>query len=288
MRQAVSLAVVAVGTLVTAGRAGAAVPGTTKPAARCQAAVRVDTRLAPPTSLQTAATTIARRVLDWDAAEVESVTPNRSSGWVSAVERGLINSGLLADPTNLDAGSIPQALLAGDGPLATQLLHQLRGVYASIDRHQKKEKLPAACSSQAFGAAYMAQVGALVQADLPLTGAFATDADAACSRLDQKISMSSSRVDLTDLSSVTDLVGNLTAAFRAFQVDLQAIPPPGGSAAPYAAFQGLVDQAVQKLTLAQRELNTNASAAQLQSIGNQISILGDPLTAAAGGLGLTC
>jgi len=100
--------------------------------------------------------------------------------------------------------------------------------------------------------------------------------------------VSSAGVDLTDLSSVTDLVGNLTAAFRAFQVDLQAIPPPAGSAAPYGAFQGLVNQAVQKLTQAQRELTTNASAAQLQSIGNQISILGDPLTAAAGGLGLTC
>lgn len=283
-RAALGLAVLAAVALAAGGNV-ASVPSKQKPAQLCQAALRALAQLPPPASVDDAAGHMTA-LIHWDAAEVEAVSTK--SDWLHATENQLIGSDLFLDPTNVSATSLAQALATHDGPLAAQLLNKAQTIYAAIDRAQKHDKLPAACSSPAFGAAYLAQVAALVRSGLALTGDFTTDANAACARVNKKRVSAAQDLDLTDQTSLEGYVGDVGQAFHAFQVDLQAIAPPPGPPVAYSNLRSIVDQAVQKIDQANATLTTGAGKRQLQTLGEQISALGPPLTAAASALGLTC
>jgi hypothetical protein len=190
------------------------------PAQICKTAVKAFALLLPPASLRDIPAGIDKASVLSPGTPVVNTFPINPDGPYWAAYDRLNGSGLLQDPTGIAADSIIQAVKAGDGPLANKLMAHLQGILAAIDRAQKKDKLPAACSSQAFGAAYFVQVAAVIKANLPLTGNFTTDMNAACTRFVSRVHTIPA-LDLTDPSSVQDFITNYDQTFHALQVDAQ-------------------------------------------------------------------
>ncbi len=278
----VALAALSV-TVVAAARPAA--PSRKSPSQICKKSVGAFQRLPAPATVQDAQAGLSRIiVLAPSIAATNDFTSNPTGAYATAMSH-FYGSPFLLDPTGVSAGSIPQALSSGDGPLATRLLSELQTVYASIDRAQKKEKVASACSSQAFGSGYVAQVAALVPRALPLSGNFVTDTNAACSRFGTKSQMIVAQADLTSATGLQDFISNYDEAFRALQIDVQTIAPPPGNPPAYTSFRSVIDQAVQKLDVANKPSTTRS---QLQQLGPQITGLAQPITAAATALGVNC
>ncbi len=282
------IAVASIGVLsmsVVAAARPAAAPIRKSPAQICKQSVAAFEQLPAPATVQDAEAGLARIiVLAPSIAAVNNFTSTATGPYQTAMSH-FYGSPFLLDPSGVSARSIPQALASGDGPLATKLLTELQAVYTGIDRAQKKEKVASACASQAFGSGYVAQVAALVQRALPLTGDFVTDTNAACSRFNTKSQMIQSQADLTTATGIEDVISGYDEAFHALQIDVQAIAPPPGNPPAYAAFRSVIDKAVQNLDNANKP---STSRSDLQRLGPQITALAQPITAAASALGLNC
>jgi hypothetical protein len=254
------------------------------PAQICKAAVKAFAQLPPPASLQGIPAGLDKASTLYPGTEAVNTFPINPEGPFWAAYDRLSGSGLLGDPTGVAADSIIQAVKAGDGPLANKLMTELQGIVAAIGRAQKKDKLPAACSSQAFGASYFALVAAVIKANLPLTGTFTTDLNAACARFVARV-QTIPAVDVTDSSSVSDFITNFDQTFHALQVDAQTIAPPPENPPAYSTFRNVLDQAVKKLDKAAAP---GTSPSQLRALGPQLTSLGQPITDAAAALGVRC
>jgi hypothetical protein len=254
------------------------------PAQICKAAVKAFARLSPPASLQDIPAGLDKASTLYPGTEEVNTFPINPEGPFWAAYDRLNGSGLLQDPTGIAADSIIQAVKAGDGPLANKLMAHLQDILAAIGRAQKKDKLPAACSSQAFGAAYFAPVAAVIKASLPLTANFTTDMNAACTRFVSRV-QTIPALDLTDPSSVEDFITNFDQTFHALQVDAQTIAPPPGNPPAYNTLRRVLDQAVTKLDKAAAP---ETSVSQLRALGPQLTSLAQPISAAAAALGVTC
>jgi hypothetical protein len=285
-RRISNLAALAVVSCVGAGvLMPASLPSRRTPAQVCKAAVAGFARLPAPATLQDVDAGIASAIrISPSNADLNNFTSNLNSGYLAATGQ-LYGSDLWLNPTGVSAGSLTQAIDSGDGPVANKLLVDQQRIYAAIDRAQKKEKLPSACSSAAFGANYFTQVAAVIRAKLPLSGNFVTDANTACARIGTKIQQAQSQVDITDISSVEDFARSGDQAFKALQIDLQAIGPPPGNPPQYATFRGIVDQAVKQLDQA---ANPSTSIDKFRALGQQITSLSQPLTSAAAAIGINC
>jgi hypothetical protein len=254
------------------------------PAQICQKAVKRFAQLPPPASLQDIPAGIDKTFGRTPSNEDVNAFPISATGAYSTAVTRLNSSGLMLNPLRVAANSITQAVQAGDGPLANKLMADLHAIFTAIDRAQKKDKLPAACASQAWGATYFAPVAALIEASMPLTGTFTTDMTAACTRLTTR-AKAIPNVDVTDPSSVRDFITNYDNAFRALQVDAETITPPPGNPPDYVTFRKIIDQAVTKLDKASDPHTTNS---QLRTLGAQLTGLAQPITAAAAALGVNC
>jgi hypothetical protein len=282
----VSLSLVVLVALPRAASVPTHVAARKSPAQVCQTAVRAFAALKPPATAADVVDGIDRAIrLTPSTADLNNFPNALHSKYVAAAQERLYGSALWLDPTNVDVGSLTQAILTHDGPVAAKLLGDLQRIYAAMDRAQKKEKLPSACTSKAFGSAYFRQAAPVVMRELALTGDFGTDVSTACTRLVTKINTSEANTDVTDISSVEDLVKDADNAFRALQIDLRAITPPAANAQSYAPVQHVVDDAVKKLDKAS---NPSTSSAEFRRLGAQLSALGDQITTAAKAAGLNC
>lgn len=279
----VVVAVVPVG--IGSHDAAAQVASKATPAQRCADAAKAFANLPPPATLDDVVGAIGQSIRFAPSNDVlNRLSSNPRSAYLAATSR-LYGSALWLDPTGDDTGSLTQAITTQDGPVANKLLSDLQGIYAALDRARRKEKLPAACSSAAFGSAYFAQAAPIVARELALTGDFATDANAACTRLGTKVSAAEGRVDITDISSVQDLVTDAYNSFLALQIDLRAITPPPAAAQPYAQVQQIVDKAVNDLHKAQ---SPSTSTRDFQRLSQELPSLADPITTAANAAGFSC
>jgi hypothetical protein len=272
----------------------AAVPGvaphsvaTQTPAKICTVAARKFAQLPPPTSLEDLIDGVREFLFDVDGVtiDLEDAAPKlffddhtaytrHLRGFSDAVED-------LRDALGAPIGAPPRAPL---GPAAHSAIAKAQYDLAGIDETRAKAKVPAACSSEAFGAGYLAQAASLITTVVPgPTGEFTTDGNAACARLNRKL-----RGALDQQSDdVPDYVLLLDRAFTSFQLDVQALTPPADLTTQFASLQDVLDRAVQKLAALTISVD-DASQSRLKKVSRELSALGEQLAAATTALGLDC
>lgn len=281
-RMVAGIGVLAVLSLGAGGRvAPNGVPEGRTQAQLCQAAVRAFAKLTPPASLQAvpaAVTAGVRAQPMWSDLNLPA-----SSRYSDLVAQGGLDP-LLGSSGGYKSTDIATNIADGDGPVATNDVAELQRVFAAIDRARKKEHLPAACSSGAWGSGYFLPALATLVKGLTLTGDFTTDANAACARLDKRTATAAKNLNPDNPESA---VSDLDQAFRAFQVDLQAIPAPPGPPPQYTSFRSVIDGAVKTLDHANATVHT-PDLSVLHRLSQQISTLAAPVTSGAAALGLNC
>jgi len=153
---------------------------------------------------------------------------------------------------------------------------------AGIDEARAAAHVSAACSSEAFGATYLAAAASVINSALPgLTGDFVTDATAACVRLTRRTAEAQDE-------HPGSIVPSLDYAFTSFGVDLAALTPPAETATQVASLQSLVDDTVRKLDRLLSKHGNYPSDAVFKKLGTDLVALGDDLDAAVRAAGLDC
>ncbi len=197
-------------------------------------------------------------------------------------------SPLPTDVFNLESSfrNLRDALGVGDGPGATDTIGPARRDLTQIDAAARQRKLPA-CTSAAFGRAYLGAVQAMVASTLALTGDFATDANAACRRFDTKAVQLQRGLNAKSASSLQTYLKGLEMQYEALGIDLAAVKPPPGQKQQYSTFVGSIHQAIGELTSAGSALSSG-NQTKLAQLGRALDSLGGTVNQEAKGLGLIC
>jgi len=152
----------------------------------------------------------------------------------------------------------------------------------ALDAARAAAKLPAACSSQAFGTAYLTAAAALINQDVPApTSDFVTAATPPCNRLAQRAN---------DAQHVhpTDVLPSADYAFASFDLDLSRLTPPPAVATQFATLKSLSSGTLQRLDSLLLRYGDLLPKSVGKKVGREIKALAPQFVKATQAVGLTC